>query len=678
MSNNIEFATKVNINETVSFIWKIANKLRGPYKPDKYKDVIIPMSIIRRLECVLEDTKPNVLAIADQWGHIEKKMNAEAGFNFHNQSEFDLNKLLNDPDNIASNFKSYLQGFSKEVRDIIEKLKFEDEIDYLDSKNRLYGIVKEFSLIDLHPDKITNSEMGYIFEDLIRRFSENAVAGDHYTPRETIKLAVNILLSEDIDTLTKDGNIVSMYDGTSGTGGMLAVGEEYIKSLNSDTDIELFGQEFNDESYAICKADMLIKGQDTANIVLGNTLTHDGFADRKFKYSLMNPPYGENWSDEYNTVKKEYDEKGFNGRFGAGLPSKDDGSLLFVQHMIDKLEDNGRGAIVLSGSPLFSGKAGSGESNIRKWMLENDLIEGIIALPQDLFYNTGIGTYIWIFAKNKSEKRQGKIQLLDAREYGTKLRKSLGKKRNEITSEHIVELTEIYHNFRESDICKIMDNEDFLYREVVIQRPFRRSFSIREDRFDNLYSQTSFANLFNEEVFEELSSKDENRLTTKEKEKLEKFKKGKLLQEEIISKLKLNISDEVYLNKNEFESKLKNIFKDNKGVKPGVINAILMGLSIQYNNAEVSYDKKGNIEFDSDLKDSEIIPFKEDINDYFEREVLPHVPDAILDDSEIKIGAEIPFTRLFYKYESVGSYEEYIKRAQELELEISQLLKEVL
>ena len=674
---NNEFTTKININETISFIWKIANKLRGPYKPDKYKDVIIPMSIIRRLECVLEDTKPNVLAIADQWGHIEKKMNAEAGFNFHNQSEFDLNKLLNDPDNIASNFKSYLNGFSKEVRDIIEKLKFEEQIDELDSNNRLYIIVKEFSLIDLHPNKITNSEMGYIFEDLIRRFSENVVAGDHYTPRETINLAVNLLLSEDIDLLAKDGNVVSLYDGTSGTGGMLAVSEEYIKSLNSNTDVELFGQEFNGESYAICKADMLIKGQDISNIVLDDTLINDAFAGRKFKYALMNPPYGEDWSNAYNAVKKEYDEKGFNGRFGAGLPSKSDGSLLFVQHMIDKLEDNGRGAIVLNGSPLFSGKAGSGESNIRKWMIENDLIEGIIALPQDLFYNTGIGTYIWIFAKNKSEKRQGKIQLLDAREYGTKLRKPLGQKRNEITPEHIIELTEVYHNFRESDICKIMDNEDFLYREVTIQRPFKRSFSIREDRFDSLYSQKPFANLFNEDIFEELSSKDENRLTTKEIEKLEKLKEGKLLQEEIINTLKLNVSNEVYLNKIEFEKKLKDIFKDNKDIKPGIIKAILMGLSIQDSNAEVSYDKKGNIEFDSDLKDSEIIPFKEDINDYFKREVLPHVSDAILDDSEIKIGAEIPFTRLFYKYESIGSYKEYIERAQELELEISQLLKEV-
>ena len=476
-----EFSTNVNINEQVNFIWKIANKLRGPYKPEKYKDVIIPMCIIRRFECVLQDTKEAVLEQAKK-ADIEAVLNSKSGYKFHNKSEFNLSKLLDDPDSIKSNFKSYLQGFSSEVRDIIEKLHFDKEIDYMDEKDRLYSIIKEFSQVDLHPNTVSNSEMGYIFEELIRRFSENAEAGDHYTPREVIKLMVNILLNEDSQDLSQDGKIVTVYDGTTGTGGMLAVASEYIKSLNSDTKIEVFGQEINDESYAICKADMLIKGQDSKNIVLGNTLTNDGLKGIKVKYALMNPPFGVTWNDDFNKINEEHTTLGFNGRFGAGLPGKSDGALLFTQHMISKLEDDGRGAIIHNGSPLFSGKAESGESNIRKWLLEEDLLEAIIALPTQMFYNTGIATYIFIIAKEKEAKRKGKVQLIDATSFGKRLRKGLGDKRNEITPEDIVTLTEIYDAFKENDVCKILDNEDFLYRQITIDRPFARNFAINETR----------------------------------------------------------------------------------------------------------------------------------------------------------------------------------------------------
>ncbi len=670
-----EFNTNVNISDKVNFIWKIANKLRGPYKPEKYKDVIIPMCIIRRFECVLEKTKDEVLESAKST-EIEKILNLKSGYNFHNKSELNLSKILGEPDLIKSNFKAYLQGFSSEVRDIIEKLHFDVEIDYMDEKDRLYNVIKEFSQIDLHPESVSNSEMGYIFEELIRKFSENAEAGDHYTPREVIKLMVNILLNEDAEDLSQDGKIVTVYDGTTGTGGMLAVASEYIKSLNSDTRIEVFGQEINDESYAICKADMLIKGQESKNIVLGNTLTKDGLKDTKVKYALMNPPFGVTWNDDFKTINEEHLTLGFNGRFGAGLPGKSDGALLFTQHMISKLkEEEGRGAIIHNGSPLFSGKAESGESNIRRWLLEEDLLEGIIALPTQMFYNTGIATYIFIIAKEKEKKRKGKVQLLDASGFGRRLRKGLGDKRNEITPEDIVKLTEIYDEFKPSDICKILDNEDFLYRQITIERPFARNFMINHLRIENITSQSAFSKLYDEDNYNELV--DKVKKTAKDKKAIEEFEKGKELQERIINILEENISDVAYKNRDEFIKLIKNIFKDVPEVKTGLLKAIWMGLSEKDETADKYYDKKGNVEVDPDLRDTEIVPFKENIYEYFEREVKPHVKDALIDESKTKIGAEIPFTRLFYKYEDEGSYEEYINKAKALEEEISKMLQEV-
>ncbi|MGL6105437.1 type I restriction-modification system subunit M [Romboutsia sp.] len=669
-----EFSTNVNITEQVNFIWKIANKLRGPYKPEKYKDVIIPMCVIRRFECVLEDTKEVVLEQAKRID-IEAVLNSKSGYKFHNKSEFNLNKLLDDPDSIKLNFKSYLQGFSSEVRDIIEKLHFDKEIDYMDEKDRLYNVIKEFSQIDLHPQTVSNSEMGYIFEELIRKFSENAEAGDHYTPREVIKLMVNILLNEDSQDLSQDGKIVTVYDGTTGTGGMLAVASEYIKSLNSDTKIEVFGQEINDESYAICKADMLIKGQDSKNIVLGNTLTDDGLKGIKVKYALMNPPFGVTWNDDFTKINEEHTTLGFNGRFGAGLPGKSDGALLFTQHMISKLEDDGRGAIIHNGSPLFSGKAESGESNIRKWLLEEDLLEAIVALPTQMFYNTGIATYIFIIAKEKEQKRKGKVQLIDATNFGKRLRKGLGDKRNEITSEDIVTLTEIYDEFKDSDVCKILDNEDFLYRQITIDRPFSRNFAINKLRIENMTSQSAFSKLHDKDTYSELVEKIKK--TAKDKKAIEEFEKGKVLQDTILNILNENISDTVYKNRDEFIKVIKDMFKDVAEVKAGLLKAIWMGLSEKDETAHKYYDKKGEVEVDSELRDTEIVPFKEDIYEYFEREVKPHVADAIIDESKTKIGAEIPFTRLFYKYEDEGSYEEYITKAKELEAEIAKMLEEV-
>lgn len=670
------FDVNINISEQANFIWNIANKLRGVYKAESYKEVIIPMLVIRRFECVLEKTKEKVLSKAEQFGHLELVMNKEAGYNFHNKSEFDLNKLLNDPSNIASNFKNYLQGFSKEVRDIIEKLKFEEEIDYLDSKDKLYIIVKEFALLDLHPEKVSNTEMGYIFEELIRKFSENAEAGDHYTPREIIQLMVNLLLSEDKEDLTKEGNIVTLYDGTCGTGGMLAVASEYLKSLNSDTLVEVFGQEINDESYAICKADMLIKGQDAKNIVLGNTLTQDGLKDLKVDYCLMNPPFGIEWKNESVKVEKEHKEQGFNGRFGAGLPAKSDGALLFVQHMVSKLKEDGKGAIILNGSPLFTGKAGSGESEIRRWLLEEDLLEGVIGLPTQLFYNTGISTYIFIISKAKEERRKGKVQLLDATGYGVKLRKSLGDKRNEITKEGIVEISEIYKDFREGEVCKILRNEELMYREITIDRPYSRNFSISEERLEGLYSQAGFNKLYNDGVYEELIEKDKK--TDKDKKKIEELEKGKELQGRILEVLNSNTSDKVYKNREEFTKEIKSLFSELEEVKGVLLKAIVQGLSEKDEQADKYYDKKGRLEVDTELRDTEIVPYEEDIEEYFNREVKVHVEDAIINEEKTKVGVEIPFTRLFYKYKEEGSYEEYMSKVKELEEETKELLKDLL
>lgn len=667
--------TKVNVKDKVNFIFKIANRLRGPYKPETYKDVVIPMLIIRRFECVLEKTKPEVLKKAEKFGHLEEVLNKAAGYPFHNKSEFDLRKLLNDPDNLASNFKSYIQGFSKEVRDIIEKLKFFDEIDYMDTKDRLYLVTKEFSQMELHPEEVSNAEMGYMFEELIRRFSENAEAGDHYTPREVIQLMVNVLLNEDIEDLSRDGNIVTVYDGTCGTGGMLAESSEYIHKLNSDTQVEVFGQEINDESYAICKADMLIKGQDATNIILGDTLTEDGHESLKVKYAIMNPPFGVEWKDQYDQVKAEHDKQGYEGRFGAGLPGKTDGALLFTQHMVSKLSENGRGAIIHNGSPLFSSGAESGESNIRKWLLENDLLEGIIALPTQMFYNTGIATYIFIIAKQKADHRKGKVQLVDASSFGKRLRKGLGDKRNELKTDDIISITEIYDKFVENEYCKIYDNDAFYYHQITVERPLQLNFQITQERIENLYQENAFKKLFDEDKYEELLAKTKR--TVAENKKIKEYEEGLALQNKIVKRLQENQSVEFYKNREVFINHLKPMFEDIPEVKAGLFKAIYMGLSEHDPTADKYPKKNKTFEPDTKLRDTEKVPFNKKIEDYFTREVTPHIHDAWIDYTKTKIGVEIPFSRYFYKYEKQGSYNEYIKQTKTLEKEIAKIMQGV-
>jgi type I restriction enzyme M protein len=471
---------QVNINEKANLIWAIADKLTGLYKPHEYGEVILPLTVIRRFDCILEKTKEAVVQ-KDQELKIAVKdpiLRKVSGYSFYNVSPFTFNKLLDDPDNIEANFRSYLNGFSENVRNIIERFKFDNHISYLAEKNLLYIVLKEFTdpKADLHPDKISNIEMGYIFEEIIRRFSEahNEDAGQHYTPREVIELMVNILFYDDSELLSGDAPIKTLYDPACGTGGMLTVAEDYLRRLNSNAQLICFGQEINPQTYAICKSDILIKGANADYIKEGNTLSDDMFSEDKFDYILSNPPFGREWKNERSKVETEH-KKGYAGRFGTGLPAVGDSQMLFLLTALSKIKDPKDGgtriAIIHNGSPLFTGDAGSGPSNIRKYIIENDLLETIIALPNDIFYNTGIATYIWVLSNKKSYRRKGQVQLINAAEMYEKRRKSLGNKRNDIPRHYIDEITRLYGDFKETEVSKILHNDEFGYAKIVVERP---------------------------------------------------------------------------------------------------------------------------------------------------------------------------------------------------------------
>ena len=654
----------VDVTTEVNFIWSIANKLRGTYQSDKYKDVIIPMTIIRRFECALEKTKEAVVKKFNENPNFPPKaMNRISGYSFYNTSPFSLKELLNDSNNIASNFKAYIAGFSANVQDIIHSLDFEKQIDKMDANDRLYNVVEAFSELDLDPATIDNVKMGYIFEDLIRRFSENAEAGDHYTGRDIIKLMVNILLAEGCPDIFDDGKVITVLDQACGTGGMLSTSYNYIRRLNPSADVRLFGQEINPESYAICLAEMLIKGQNAENIRYRDTMKEDCFSDRKMRFVIENPPFGTPWGGKdagtgvEAAVKEEY-AKGKDGRFPAGLPGSGDMQLLFVQSAIDKMDDEvGRAAIIENGSPLFTGGTASGESQIRRWILHNDLLEAIIALPTDLFYNTGIATYIWVLSKNKREERKGKVQLIDATSFYTKLRKALGNKRNEIGPEERKTITELYANFAANEYCKIFDNEDFMYREYTVMQPLQRSYAITKERISNMLAKTSISDYFNEAKVREWKE-NEAQLTAKEAKKYDEYLAKKPIYDDMYKILQDNISNKKYLSPQEFIPVLDDLFLGT-GLNSKEIADIADGLSVMDKQAEIQKDKKGNVLYDKETKDTELVPYKQDIADYMEREVLPHVPDAKAFFEEdlskkkpvIKTGAEIPFTRYFYKYQ---------------------------
>ena len=679
----------VDVSTEVNFIWSIANKLRGTYQSDKYKDVIIPMVIIRRFECALAPTKQKVV---DQFkanpAYPAKAMYRVSGYQFYNTSEFDLAELVNDADHLAANFKSYIQGFSANIQDIIKSLDFDKQIDKMDKNNRLLSVVKAFSELDLNPVTIDNVKMGYIFEDLIRRFSENAEAGDHYTGRDIIKLMVNILLAEGCDDIFDDGKVITVLDQACGTGGMLSTSYNFIKRYNPSADVRLFGQEINPESYAICLAEMMIKGQNAENICYQDTMKADRFKGTKMRFVIENPPFGTPWGGKdaaegvEQAVNDEY-TKGLDGRWGAGLPGSGDMQMLFLQSAIDKMDDNfGRAAIIENGSPLFSGGTASGESQIRRWMLENDLIEAIIALPTDLFYNTGIATYIWVLSKNKRRERKGKIQLIDASGFYNKLRKALGDKKNEISPENRSVITKLYADFAKNEYCKIFKNEEFIYREYTVMQPLQRSYAITGERIEAMLSKGSLSSLYDQAKVDELENMEE--LSGKDLKKLENYQNNQPVYESIIAALQAAVSEQVYDSPKAFmpvlTKALANATTDKK-----LLDKIADGLSVMDKAAEIQKDKKGNILYDKETKDTELVKWEENIDDYMAREVLPHVTDAKAFFEEdlgkkkpvIKTGAEIPFTRYFYKYQQPTATEELIDKFNSLESDVTNRIKEL-
>lgn len=674
----------VDVSTEVNFIWSIANKLRGTYQSDKYKDVIIPMVIIRRFECALAPTKQKVVEqFKANPAYPAKAMYRVSGYQFYNTSEFDLAELVNDADHLAANFKSYIQGFSANIQDIIKSLDFDKQIDKMDKNNRLLSVVKAFSELDLNPVTIDNVKMGYIFEDLIRRFSENAEAGDHYTGRDIIKLMVNILLAEGCDDIFDDGKVITVLDQACGTGGMLSTSYNFIKRYNPSADVRLFGQEINPESYAICLAEMMIKGQNAENICYQDTMKADRFKGTKMRFVIENPPFGTPWGGKdaaegvEQAVNDEY-TKGFDGRWGAGLPGSGDMQMLFLQSAIDKMDDNfGRAAIIENGSPLFSGGTASGESQVRRWMLENDLIEAIIALPTDLFYNTGIATYIWVLSKNKRRERKGKIQLIDASGFYGKLRKALGNKKNEISSGNRTQITKLYADFAENEYCKIYKNEEFIYREYTVMQPLQRSYAITEDRIEAMLSKGSLSSLYDQAKVDELENMEE--LSGKDLKKLEAYQNNQPLYEAIIAAMQAAISEQVYDSPKAFMPVLTKVLANATADKK-LLDKVADGLSVMDKDAEIQKDKKGNILYDKETKDTELVKWEESIDDYMTREVLPHVPDAKAFFEEdlgkkkpvIKTGAEIPFTRYFYKYKQPTPSEELEVKFMDLELSVSE------
>lgn len=687
-----------NFSEKVSFIWGVADLLRGDYKQSEYGRVILPFIVLRRLDQVLAPTREAVWTAAEKYppgktaDALRHRMLVKAAKQgFYNTSKLDFPKLLADPNNIGANLVGYIHGFSQNVRDIMEKFRFEQQVTRLDNANLLFLVARKFVEVDLHPYKrdpdgtiqvgddgkpvpnVTNHEMGYIFEELIRKFSEqsNETAGEHFTPREVIRFMVNLLFAEDDEVLHKPGIVRSIYDPACGTGGMLSVAEEHLSGLNPEARLQVFGQELNGESYAICKADMLIKGQDADNVKYGNSFSEDGLPDVRADYLISNPPFGVDWSKAEKAVRGEHESRGHSGRFGPGLPRKNDGSLLFLLHMISKMKpapDAGgtgsRLAIVFNGSPLFTGAAGSGESEIRRWIIENDWLEAIVALPDQMFYNTGISTYIWLVTNRKAPERKGKVQLINGVGYFQKMRKSLGDKRKELGPEHIAELTRLYAAFEPGPDVKIFDNEDFGFHRITVERPLKLNFQASAERIARLDDERAWQNL--------LKSRKKGEKAQQE------IAAGEALQAAVRRVLEAMDGTTLYQSRPAFVKALKAAAKAEDVTIPASIQkAVLSALSERDETAAVC-KKKGQPEPDTDLRDYENVPLKEDIDEYLAREVLPHVPDAWVDHSKTKVGYEIPFTRHFYVYQPPRPLEVIEQEIRELEQEIQGMLAEVL
>ena len=679
----------VDITKDANFIWSIANKLRGTYMPDKYGDVIIPMTIIRRLECALAPTKDKVVKkYQANPSFPAKAMYTLSGVQFYNTSPFTLAELCNDSEHIAANFNSYISGFSANVQTILKELDMPTHIAKMDKGGCLFSVVKAFSELDLSPATYDSIKMGYIFENLIGRFYQNVDAGQYYTGRDIVKLCVSVLISEGCEDIFEDGKVITICDQACGTGGMLSTAYSYIKHYNPTADVRLFGQELIGQSYAVGLAEMLIKNQNAENFRNADSFKQDCFPNIKMRFVLENPPFGTPWAGndakdgQEDAVKAEY-TKGKQGRWGAGLPGGGDAQLLFVQSAIHKLDPyTGRAAIIENGSPLFAGGTSSGESQIRRWLLEQDLLEAIIALPTDLFYNTGIATYIWILSRNKRPERKGKVQLIDATNIYHKLRKALGNKRNEITPQDRAQITRLYADFKENELCKIYDNTEFIYKEYTVMQPLQRSYAITLQRIEDMLQAGTLNSLYDEAAVLELE--DLPNPTTKETKKLAQYQAGKPVFENIVNTLQANVSEQVFKSPEPFIKHLAEVLQPVTTDKK-LIEKIAKGLSVMDKTAEVQKDKKGNILYDKDTKDTEIVKWSEDIDTYMAREVLPHIPDAKAFWEEdlnakkpvIKTGAEIPFTRYFYKYENIRPSAEYLQEFLTLQAQAEQTLKEL-
>ena len=688
-----------DIHAVAGFLWSIADEiLRDDFKRGKYPDVILPFVVLRRLDCVLAPTKEKVLQRqkdlkAKGHGSVDGQLRRTSGYAFYNTSKYDFQKLLDDPQNIAKNLLNYINGFSENVRDILDNFNLRNTITQLDKNRLLFLLVQKFASpkADLHPDALSNHDMGYVFEELIRRFNEqsNENPGEHFTPREVISLMVRLVLSGDQEIWKQAGVVRTICDPACGTGGMLSVAKEAILADNPKADIHLYGQEVNPETYAICKSDMLIKGddRDANNIALGSTLSEDGHPSATFDYQLSNPPYGKDWNKDQATVEREAESAG-GGRFVGGLPRKSDGQMLFLEHMVSKMrpvaEGGGRMAIVMNGSPLFTGDAGGGESEIRRWVLENDWLETIVALPNDLFYNTGINTYIWVLSNRKPKARRGKVLLIngaatikengDEKEvFARKMRKSLGSKRNEITPEYLDQLAKLAADSAEGPYAKIFDIADFGYRRITVERPLRLNFQTSPERIERFKQSAMFQALV------ESRKKDK---TAKEKADAD----GEALQKMILDALAKMAGGKLYRNRGTFERDLQAVL-EGAGIIVGapLKKALLDALSERDETADICTDSKGKPEPDPELRDCEYVPLKEDITAYFKREVIPHVPDAwinekVKDDKDKgigRVGYEINFNRYFYKYEPPRPLEAIDADIKGLEGEIMRMLQGV-
>ena len=626
-----------SFSQTAAFIWSVADLLRGDFKQSQYGRVILPFTLLRRLECVLEPTKPQVLSAAKENqdkpdAAREQILLRAAKQQFFNASPLTLATLSDTQ--TAEDLMSYVQSFSKDAREIFEHFHFEDFVQQLSANNLLYQVVQRFASFDLSPASITNFGMGIIFEELIRRFAEssNETAGEHFTPRDIVHLTTSLVLTGQEEKL-QPHSIVTIYDPTAGTGGFLSEGDEYIQQISQGVTVSLHGQELNPESYAICKADMLIKGQDIGNIKLGNTLSDDQLAMNKFDIMLSNPPFGVEWKKVQKQVTDEHKHRGHDGRFGPGLPRVSDGSLLFLLHLVSKMRDPREGGsrigIILNGSPLFTGSAGSGESEIRRYLLQNDLVEAIVALPTDMFYNTGIATYVWILSNNKPSERKGKVQLIDATDRASKMRKSLGSKRQYISDADQYEIVRLYGNFQETEKSKIFPTETFGYRRITVERPLRLNFQTTEERIAKIPAESAI---------QKMDAED---------------------QEKLLAACRAMDSSKLYRNRKTFQKALKAAFTEHQVyLSAPQLKAVLNALSDRDSDADICTDNKGNPEPDTGLRDYENVPLGESVNDYYAREVKPHVPDAWIDESKRDekdgevgiVGFEIPFNRHFYVF----------------------------